>query len=174
MSRLSDFVVAGLFGLVAAGTSPAAMAGASFDAFLEGVDDGCRASPAFVTFEQGLVARFTPPKRGDAAIPTPAELAAAIGGATAVDKGEWVEVSVPVEGTWRGLALRRLVFSLGKENGIHAWAVQFAAPASEVTATFAERVAASKARMAKDYAEIEATTDLDFADRTVLYCDLSN
>ncbi|MBV5264512.1 hypothetical protein [Pinisolibacter aquiterrae] len=174
MSQPSRIVIAALAGLVLVAAPVPVRAGAVFDGFLEGMDDGCRQSPAFQAFEQSLVARHTPPIRRGTKIAAPADLAAAIGPAAAVDKGEWVEVSVPLDGTWRGVAVKRFVFSLGKENGIHAWAVEFAAPAEAVTATFAERVKRSNAAMAVEYAEIEASTGLDLDGRAALYCDLSN
>lgn len=174
MSQSFRLPIAGLFAAVLVVASPPARAGAVLDGFLEGMDEGCRQSPAFQAFEQSLVARHTPPIRRGTAIVAPPDLAAAIGPATAVDKGEWVEVSVPLDGTWRGVAVKRFVFSLGKENGIHAWAVEFAAPAEAVTATFAERVKRSNAAMAVEYAEIEASTGLDLDGRAALYCDVSN
>ena len=120
MSQSFRLPIAGLFAAVLVVAPPPARAGAVFDGFLEGMDEGCRQSPAFQAFEQSLVARHTPPIRRGAKIAAPADLAAAIGPAAAVDKGEWVEVSVPLDGTWRGVAVKRFVFSLGKENGIHA------------------------------------------------------
>lgn len=174
MSHVSRIVLAGLAGIALLATPVTVRAGAVFDGFFSGIDDGCHPSKAFQSFEKGLVARFTPPIRRDAPISPPSELAGSIGAPSAVDKGEWVEVAVGLTGTWRGLAVKRLVFSLGKENGIHAWAVEFAVPAEAVTATFGERVDASNARMAKENTETEASTGFDFEGRVALFCDYSN
>lgn len=174
MSRVSRIVLAGFAGFCLAAVPVPVRAGADFDGFLAGIDDGCHPSQAFQVFEKSLIERWTPPMRRDTRIAPPADLAASIGPASAADKGEWVEVTVSLDGSWRGVAVKRLLFSLGKENGIHAWAVEFAAPTDTVMAVFAERVRKSQARMAKENTETEASTGFDFEGRVALFCDYSN
>lgn len=171
LSSFRALAVALPLGLAA--VSPAA-AQAVLDDFLAGLDAGCTRTDAFQAWQDGLVATHVPQNGVTARSVDLGPVAAAIGPARAVDKDEWVEVSVPLSGTFRGVAVRRLVFSFGKENGIYAYALEFAAPEAEVRAAFEARVKASAAMLPKGDDGMVTTTDLDFGGRAALFCDFSN
>jgi hypothetical protein len=54
----------------------------------------------------------------------PVAFKAVVGKETMTDKGEYVEISVPLRGAHRGLPVSRLDFSLGNENGYTATVVE--------------------------------------------------
>ncbi|NLH83002.1 MAG: hypothetical protein GX458_19475 [Phyllobacteriaceae bacterium] len=162
------------FALLAGATTPAA-AQVAFDGFLAGLDAGCTRTPVFQAWQDGLVARHVP--ANDRETPPPVDLgavAAGIGEARGVDKGEYVEVTVPLAGTFGGVPVRRLVFSFGKENGIYGYALEFAATRPVVEKAFRAKVRRSAAAIPKDEEGMGGSTGLDFDRRVALWCDFSN
>lgn len=175
MSRrfvLSPVLVA--FALLAGAVTPAS-AQVAFDDFLAGLDAGCTRTPVFQAWQDGLVARHVPSNDQEArpAVDLGA-VAAGIGTSRGVDKGEYVEVTVPLTGTFGGVPVRRLRFSFGKENGIYGYALEFAASRRVVEQAFREKVRKSEASIPKDEEGMGGSTGLDFDGRVALWCDFSN
>jgi len=162
------FAVASIMGVASASAQVA------FDDFLTGLDAGCTRSPLFQAWQDGLVARHVPANGIEAKPVDLGAVAAAIGPSRGVDKGEYVEVTVPLSGTFGGVPVRRLVFSFGKENGIYGYALEFAAPRKDVERVFRQKVRRSAASIPKDEEGMGGTTDLDFDGRVALWCDFSN
>lgn len=147
----------------------------SFDAFLAGIDLACDQTDAFKAWQTSLVAAHNPePGQPRGTVTRPADVGAGMGTSSGVDKGDYVEVKVPLTGTFRGLALSAIVFSFGKENGIYDYALEFALPQATIEKALGFAVKRGKAKMAIDYAETGATTGFDFKGRAALYCDFSN
>ena len=158
----------------AVGAATPASAQVAFDTLFAGLDAGCTRNPVFQAWQDGLVARHVPANGMEA---TPVDLGAVatgIGKSRGVDKGEYVEVTVPLTGTFGGVPVRRLVFSFGKENGIYGYALEFAATREIVERAFAEKVRRSEASIPKDEEGMGGSTGLDFDGRVALWCDFSN
>ena len=152
----------------------AARAGANFDAFLAGTDAACEVSQTFSDWRAGLAAKHVPGAAEAPLVRPPTDIAAAIGAVTAIDVGDHVRMTVPLDGTFRGLKLTRVVFYFGKENGIFGWALEFAEPSARVKQVLGKAVAAGNTKMAKTN-EAGASTGFDFKDgRVALFCDFSN
>ncbi len=163
------------FALVFLSIAAPAASEVPLDPLLAGIDDGCTRTPLFQAWQDDLVARHLPENGIEPGRADMAPFAEAIGAETVVDKGDWKEVAVPLRGVWRGVAVKQLVFSFGKENGIYGYVLEFDAAPDAVRAAFASRVKRSAAKMkAAGDGDFAATTGLDFKGRTTLWCDFSN
>jgi hypothetical protein len=154
-----------------------AAAGANFDRFLNGLDHACKAPPAFDAFWKSIVGRYGYSEDGKKPkVVVPADLMAAFGPITATDKGQYVDVSIPLDGTFRELKLTRIAFFVGKENGISGYRVEFAETPARLKAVLGAAVAKGKKQMAaEDDAGTGMSTDFDFKKGAVaVYCDFSN
>jgi hypothetical protein len=171
---MRSFVLALLTAALALGPAPAGAAGVSFDRFLSGQDRACTDGPEFRAFRRSLI-RIYGAERPKPAKPTlPAEIEPAIRSISMEEKNDHLVVTVVVEGTFRGLALSRIVVYIGKENGIAGHAFEFSASPEAVKKTFAAAVAAGAEKMAAT-SQIGASTGLDLRDgRAALWCDYSN
>lgn len=130
---------------------PAARA-ASLDGFLKSLrecDFADEATP-FGQFRGSLIERYAntfssepapAADRSEVAIAVPPDLAGAIGKATTRNEGEYTLVSVPLQGSFGGLAVSRLEFGFGNENGIHVATVMFAVPRAQVVKVFGAGIA---------------------------------
>src|SRR5215208_6711222 len=100
--------------------------------FLGGFETACSGSKAFVRHMISLGEKYT--SSGDSSRPVlvPDAFKDSIGQEKVADKGEWMDVSVPLQGTYRGLPVSRLDFELGNENGMYTVAVVFDAPVKTV------------------------------------------
>ena len=155
--------------------APPAAAQASLDSLLAGLDDGCARTALFQAWQDDLVARHLPDNGVAPGHADVGAFAGAIGRERVVDRGEWLEVKVPLQGTWRGVPVSALVFSFGRQNGIYAHAVEFAAEASTVREVFQARVERSAARLAAEGdGDFAVSTGLDLEGRVALWCDFSN
>ena len=151
-----------------------ARAGASFDGFFEGMDAACEVTQTFAEWRAGLAAKHVPGAVAAPLVRPPADIAAAIGAVTAIDVGDHVRMTVPLDGTYRGLRLTRVVFYFGKENGIFGWALEFAEEPARLKQVLGKAVAAGSAKMAKAN-EAGASTGFDLENgRVALFCDFSN
>ncbi len=74
-------------------------------------------------------------------IAIPAGLSAAFGKEEVVNHGEYTAVSLPLFGSFGGLAVKALQFSFGNENGISVTSLVFAAQRTEVEHVFGAAVA---------------------------------
>lgn len=162
--------------LVVAISSSPASAGANFDAFLSGLDHACKSAPAFETFWASISERYGYSEGERPTVVAPADLAPAFGPIRAIDKGEWVDVSMTLDGTFRELKLARLAFFVGKENGISGYRVEFAETPARLKAVLGAAVAKGKKQMAaEDTAEAGITTGFDFKKgASAVFCDFSN
>ncbi len=159
------------FGLASA-TPALAQAPAAFDAFLGGLLDGCAVRGDFRAYAEAVQDRAQGRARGAAA--APAGLAGALGAPRVADKGEYTAVEIDAKGAFRGLALGRLNFSFGKENGIFVIELVFAEPADKVRKALGAATRASRAKMRREFAT-DATTELVFkGGKSTLVCNLSN
>ncbi len=161
--------------LAAPATAQPATETANFDAFLSGIDHACHASKPFEAFWSSLVARFDETGETRARVVVPPALAAAIGAPRGVDKGSFHQVRLGLKGTFRGLAVSAIEFSIGKGNGISAYRVEFAEPAARVRAVLGSAVARGKKQMAaEDDGGIGMSTGLDFSRGVAaVFCDQS-
>lgn len=149
-------------------------AAASFDAFFAGMDAACEVSPQFADWRSGLAAKFVPGAAGTAPVAPSADVASSIGPVTSIDAGDHMRITAPLDGTFRGLKLSRVVFYFGKENGIFGWALEFAEEPARVKKVLGKSVAKGNAQMARTN-EVGASTGFDFAKgRVALFCDFSN
>lgn len=143
------------------------------DHFLDGMLNGCQMSGEFDHFKTSLAERAM----GTGKTYIPAEIRDAVGRASVREESEYYEVNVPLSGTWHGLPVRAIGFSFGKENGIHAWGVEFAASAAEVKRVFGPTLARSrKIFMSGDDADMLSPDAIDIINRggVVSYiCDMS-
>lgn len=151
-----------------------ARAGANFDAFFTGMDAACEVTQTFAAWRNGLAAKHVPGAVAAPLVRPPADVAAGIGPVTAIDAGDHVRMTVPLEGTYRGLKLTRVVFYFGKENGIFGWALEFAEEPARLKQVLGKAVEAGNAKMAKAE-ESTASTGFDLDNgRVALFCDFSN
>ncbi len=156
------------------GTVPPAAAATSLDRFLAGQDKACTDNAEFRALRTSLVQAYATGRSTRVRPTVPADVAAAFGPVAMEEKSDHLVVTVAVDGTFRGLQLARLVFYIGKENGISGHALEFAAPPEAVKKAFAASVAAGAKAMAAKY-ETGASTGLDFTDgRAALWCDFSD
>lgn len=165
------FVTIAAAGFVAAGFSTTAgRAGAaeSFDGFLGGLLDACSVGGAFKSYSDAVQNRAQGRAKG--AVRGPAGL----GAPRAADKGDYTSVEVDAAGVFRGLALRKLRYGFGKDNGIYVIEVLFAEPPAKLRKALGAAVRSSKAKMKATFAT-DATTDLSFKNgAAALVCDLSS
>lgn len=165
-----------LASVVAATATAAVAAETNFDGFLAEFDHACKPPPAFRAFRNSIVAVYGDEEgrvRGNVAMP--GAFAAWMGPITKVDRGNYVDVTVRLEGTFRGLRPTKLLFSIGKGNGIGVDRLEFADPPARVRAVLGAAVTRGKKVMAaEDDAGIGMTTDLDFTKGTsAVFCDFS-
>lgn len=161
---------------VSALASTAASAAANFDELFAGFDHACKSPPAFEAFWNSVIEKYGEDGKPSHRLLLPAPLAASVGPATAKDMGGYIDVRMAVDGTFRGLRLSKVVFALGKGNGISLWRLEFAEPPRRVRSVLGAAVARGKKQMAaEDDAGIGITTGLDFENGTsAVYCDFSS
>ncbi len=146
----------------------------AFDAFLSGMDSACEVTQAFADWRSGLAAEFVAGTAAAPAVRPPPDVAPSIGVATSIDAGDHMRVTVPLDGTFRGLKLARVVFYFGKENGIFGWALEFTEAPARVKKVLGKAVAKGNAKLARTN-EAGASTGFDFTKgRVALFCDFSN
>jgi len=166
--------------LIAAGFAailliPSAAAGADFDRFLNGLDHACKSSPPFEKFWNSVVDRYGEAKDPRPKVQVPADLLPAFGPITPSDKPEHTEVSIPLDGTFRGLKLTRILFWVGKGNGIGGYRVDFAEPAAKLKSVLGNAVAKGKKQMAAGDDTGSLTTGFTIETGIVgVFCDFSN
>lgn len=145
-----------------------------FDGFLGGFLGGCEMSRAFGDFHTSIVRKYAVGGNRSARVVIPDALAAGFGAATVKKLSDYTEVRVPIQGTFQGLRVGTIVLSIGNENGIRSWAVEFGEPAAVVRDRLGAAVAASRRRVkAADTEGIGFDTGFDFKGRVALWCDES-
>lgn len=150
-------------------TSGAALAGPAFDPVLDGLDRGCERTRAFAAWEDGLIGQFMPMADPSDTPGPPKGFERAVGKAEGYDKGSHIRVVVPVDGTFRGYRLKRLSFAFGKQNDLHAYAVEFAEPAATIAEAFDAAVAAGDRTLRRR----GGSTALDLDGRVAILCNLA-
>lgn len=171
MFRLAGLVLLPL--LVAA---PSRAAETDLSPFLGGFLKACEMGRAFDAFHRSLAEKYGSTGKRSAKLSIPPALASSIGAIEAKNLGEFTEVKVATSGVFKGLAVRRLDFALGNENGVTRWEVLFDASVADVRAKLGAEVDRSRAEMKKkDVMELGVDTGIDEKDGSAsLWCDLSN
>lgn len=156
MIRLKSHSMAALAFAGAAIVLSGPLAASSRAAGLEGFLSGFRAcdyadeGDPFDRFVRSLIDRYgnsftdAPARAADhteVAIVVPPELAGAIGRAKSQNQGDHTLVTVPLKGSFGGLAVSRLEFAFGNENGINAATLVFSASRADVVKAFGASVA---------------------------------
>lgn len=125
---------------------------AGLDGFLSGFRacDYADEGDPFERFVHSLAERYGNPftdapasaaERAEVAIVVPPELASAIGRPKSQNQGDHTLVTVPLKGSFGGLAVSRLEFAFGNENGINAATLVFSASRADVVKAFGASVA---------------------------------
>ncbi len=117
---------------------------ADLNGFLDGFETKCTGPAVFTAYRNSLGERYTTSGSSRHKVFVPAAFKEAIGRERVANKGEYMTVSVPLQGTYRGLPVSRLDFELGNENGIYTVALVFAAPLDAVRATLGAPVTATR------------------------------
>ena len=151
------------------GAPGGASAGPVLDGLLDGLERGCARTKAFRAWEDGLIGRFMPMADPSPTPGSPRGYEAAIGEAQGFDKGGHIRVVVPMAGTYRGFAVKRLSFAFGKADDLHVYAVEFAEPAAVIAEAFGPAVTAG----ARALAARGGTTSLDLDGRVAVVCELA-
>ncbi|MFY9289766.1 MAG: hypothetical protein WAP03_03530 [Methylorubrum rhodinum] len=149
------------------------------DAFLGGLERGCRADGALGAFRGDLNARYSfeeGHRRLSATVRIPPSIAGAVRRATAERHPYHTRIRVPLVGTYRGLPVRAITFDIGHSNGVNVTTLAFAAPVREVEAVIGPDVARTMQAFAAD--EVEAMLGLSArivpaGEGAALVCDTS-
>lgn len=146
-----------------------------FDRFLGGFLEGCRMGPDFVAFHGSIVQKYGSMGKRSARLVVADSVRPGIGTITTRPESESTRVVVPLTGSFGGLPLRQLVFSVGNENGINGWAVDFATDQVRLRERFGAAVVRSRKLLkAYDSEGIGFDTGFDFNNgRVALWCDMS-
>ncbi|TDX64728.1 hypothetical protein EDE12_10418 [Methylosinus sp. sav-2] len=127
-----------------------------FDAFFNEAAS-CRQSQAFTTLHKNIGDRYgndadskNTKVNQSVSVKIPPEIRAGIGKARSVNKGEYTQVVVPLDGFWRGLKLQELEFAVGNENGVQQWRIRFSEPRSAVLRVFGTEVSAANRALKTD------------------------
>jgi hypothetical protein len=158
-------------------TTAAAPVAASSDlsGFLGSIETECSGSKGFVRYMFSLGEKYTSSGDLNNKVLVPAGFEASIGKETVKDKGEYMDVSVPLRGTYRGLPVTRLDFWLGNENGIYAVAIVFDAPLKAVRSTLGAKVARARKTLPGKYPNSVPSIEILPEDGgTKLLCNLSD
>lgn len=105
------------------------------DGFLGELAGGCRGAPAYDGFVAGLGQRYGRAGDRSAKLEIPRAVRGAVGKAAAVEKGDYVEVRVPLRGTLKGVPVSGLQLAVGE--GVDTQAIAFRAPMARVRKAFA-------------------------------------
>ncbi|KQT61398.1 hypothetical protein ASG52_00460 [Methylobacterium sp. Leaf456] len=150
------------------------------DAFIGGLERGCRAGAALDAFRSDLNARYSFEEghpRLTATVRIPPAIAAAVGRASAERHPTHTRIHVPLVGTYRGLRTRSIAFDIGHSNGVGVTTLAFAAPIRTVEAEIGPDVARTMQAFAAD--ALEATLGLSArivpaGEGAALVCDTSS
>jgi hypothetical protein len=149
------------------------------DAFVGGLERGCRPSGPMAAFRADLNARYSfeeGHRRLAATVRIPPSIARAVGRASAEKHPYHTRIHVPLPGTYRGLRVRSITFDIGHSNGVGITTLAFEAPVREVEATIGPDVARTAQAFAAD--ALEATLGLSArivpaGEGAALVCDTS-
>ena len=109
--------------------------------FLGGFETGCSGSKDFVRYMFSLGEKYTITGDPGREIRIPPAFKDAIGQEKVADKGAYVEVTVPMTGTYRGLPVSGLYFELAHESEHYVAAVVFDASVKAVRSALGSRLA---------------------------------
>jgi hypothetical protein len=173
MRRAACFL--SIAGVALAPAAASAAAARDLSGFLGGFETECSGSKDFVRYMSSLGEKYT--SSGDLSRPVfvPEAFRDSIGEEKVADKGEYVDISVPLQGIYRGLPVSRLDFWLGNENGIHAVAITFDAPVATVQSKLGAKVAGARKTLATKFPDGAPSIDiLPEKGGARLLCDLSD
>ncbi|WP_156967855.1 hypothetical protein [Methylosinus sp. PW1] len=127
-----------------------------FDTFFDNAAR-CRQSQAFVTLHRNIGDRYGNDAESkntqvnqSVRVTIPLEIRAGVGKARSVNRGEYTQVVVPLDGLWHGLKLRELEFAVGNQNGVQQWRIRFSEPRSAVLRVFGTEVSAADRALKAD------------------------
>ncbi|NIX75977.1 hypothetical protein [Microvirga terricola] len=149
-----------LLAVTLAAATPSSGQARKLDAFLGEFQGGCTGSDEYGAFVASLGEWYTSSGSLQNPIVAPEEIKKAMGPLRAVDRGEYVSISVPLAGTFKGLPVSGLEFELGNENGIHTEAILFASKLSEVRRLLGRSVVASRKTLAKKFPNSVPSIDI--------------
>jgi len=131
--------------LITPAALPAAAApGEDLSGFLGAFDTTCVGSPAFTRYMFSLGDKYTIAGDRKRKVAVPADFKDSLGREKVTDNGSYVAVSVPLNGTYRGLPLSGLYFELGHETEHYEAAIVFDASVEEVRRTLGGSVARAR------------------------------
>ena len=135
---------------------PGATQAANFDTFLRGFEH-CAFSPAFGKFRETMEERYENDSESAATqdvasvkIAIPAGIAAGVGIVRPVNRGSHTQAIVPLEGTFRGLAVQEIEFIWGNRNGLYSATLRFKADQATVRAKLGRAIDKGNAALAKN------------------------
>lgn len=152
-----------------------------FGAFFAGAES-CRQSPEFAHFHEDLSKKYQGDNEAFGTgkelridrgrhVRIPSDIRDGIGRAVPINKGDYTQVIVPLHGTWRGLTLKEIAFSLGNSNGINSWEIRFDEPRRTVLQLFGKEVAAANRKMSRT--DIFGSAKIPPLAKGEIVCDLS-
>ncbi|MCJ2023200.1 hypothetical protein [Methylobacterium sp. J-067] len=147
--------------------------------FIKGLELGCGLSEELKAFRSELNARYTfeaGSKRLQKGVNVPKPYAKAVGRVLAFDRGEYTEVVVPLNGIYRGLHTRSLIFDIGHSNGVNVIKLVFDAARSKVNSIIGRQVAETQREFEADPQEKDFGFSVQITDAhrgSVLICNLS-
>jgi len=127
--------------MMLAAAAPPVAAAADLSGFLGGFERRCSGSKGFVRYMFSLGEKYTSSGDLSRKVLVPAGFETFVGKEKVTDKGEYMDISVPLRGTYRGLPVARLDFWLGNENDIYTVAIVFDTPMKVVQSALGAEVA---------------------------------
>ena len=147
--------------------------------FIKGLERGCGLSEELTAFRSELNARYTfevGSKRLQKKVNVPEPYVKAVGRALSFDRGEYTEVVVPLNGIYRGLHTRSIIFDIGHSNGVNVIKVVFDAVRSKVESVIGRQVAETQRKFEADPQEKDFGFSVQITDAphgSVLICNIS-
>jgi hypothetical protein len=139
--------------------APAAAA-ADLSGFLGGFETTCSGTESFVRYMFSLGEKYTVTGDPGRQVRIPPAFKDSIGTETVTDKGEYVEVNIPVSGTYRGLSVSRLYFELAHESEHYVAAVVFDASLQEVRSALGPKLARARATFRRRHPDYGTYVDI--------------
>ena len=131
--------------LILAGAAGAGAAETAADKFVGEIVSSCALSATAKQVRANLSNRFVPANK-TAATAMPKALAPFLGEAVAEKNDGYVAVRLPIKATVKGLAVSRVSFVIGEQNGIDSQVVTFAAPLDAVEGKLGDTVRRIRAK----------------------------
>ncbi len=154
--------------LILATAGGAGAAETAADRFVGEIVSSCALSATAKQVRANLSNRFVPANKTPATA-IPKALAPFLGEAAAEKNDGYVAVRLPIKATVKGLAVSRVSFTIGEQNGIDAQVVTFAAPLDVVEKALGDTVRKIRAK-GQEGLEVQLMPE---GDTTEFVCDHS-